>query len=104
MSIAEAEDGGVEYMEGGREESRTLPVAMLGGRELPGDEFAGIWSRKLAELPPSDASVTSLLATLEVSSYLGRAYRGREELSFLSRSFSRSPVQDAKLSILVTDP
>jgi len=38
MSMADADDGGVEYMEGGRDESRTLPVAMLGGRELPGDE------------------------------------------------------------------
>ena len=37
-SVAEAEDGGVEYIDGGREEPRLLPAAMLGGRELPGEE------------------------------------------------------------------
>lgn len=36
---SEEEDGGVEYIDGGREDPRWLP-AMLGGRELPGDEFA----------------------------------------------------------------
>lgn len=39
-SVAEAEEGGVEYIDGGRDEPRTLPVAILGGRELPGDESA----------------------------------------------------------------
>lgn len=46
-STAEADDGGVEYIDGGRDESRTLPVAMLGGRELPGDDPEGILSREL---------------------------------------------------------
>lgn len=37
-SIADAEDGGVEYIDGGREDPRLLPAAMLGGLELPGED------------------------------------------------------------------
>ncbi len=36
---SEEEDGGVEYIDGGRDEPRWLPTR-LAGRELPGDALA----------------------------------------------------------------
>lgn len=68
VRMSEAEEGGVEYMDGGREEPRWLP-AILAGRELPGDEFAkgteGRWMGELDKLISDDCLGSA------VSSYFG---------------------------------